>query len=236
MINKKGSHVGIILSFVIFIFFVVSLYTILYPETQKKEEKKQILESASELLIKNMSYELISNVLNINQYNPPSNPPCFSVPNISDKNVIVKKLGTSDIKQSKIESDNLLIEWDNLKKFEIYHSEKFAASIASLSSCNVLLQNQYNFGVTKTEKYVFIDDVNGIKTNYENKYIQLKDSLNIPAGVEFWFEFVKDDGTKISPTKPDIDSNIEKYKKETIVEYFDSNANIKVGYLNFEVW
>lgn len=236
MINKKGSHVGIILSFVIFIFFVTSLYTILYPATQKKEEKRQILESASELLIKNMSYELISNVLNIESFTLQVTISCFSVPNISDKNVIVKKLGTSDIISSKIESNNLLIKWDTLKKFEIYHSEKFAASTASLSSCSGIPQGEYNFGVTKTKKYVFIDDVDGIKKNYETEYIQLKDSLSIPAGVEFWFEFVKDDGTKISPTKPDIDSNIEKYKKETIVEYFDSNANIKVGYLNFEVW
>ena len=43
--NKKGSHVGMMLSFVIFVTFLVFLYSILYPMIKTGQDKKLVLDN-----------------------------------------------------------------------------------------------------------------------------------------------------------------------------------------------
>ena len=43
--NKKGSHVGMMLSFVIFVTFLVFLYSVLYPMIKLGQNKKLILDN-----------------------------------------------------------------------------------------------------------------------------------------------------------------------------------------------
>ena len=43
--NKKGSHVGMMLSFVIFVTFLVFLYSVLYPMVKIGQDKKLILDN-----------------------------------------------------------------------------------------------------------------------------------------------------------------------------------------------
>ncbi len=43
--NKKGSHVGMMLSFVIFVTFLVFLYSVLSPVVKTEQDKKLVLDS-----------------------------------------------------------------------------------------------------------------------------------------------------------------------------------------------
>jgi len=56
MLNKKrGSHVGLILSFTIFIMFIVFLYTVINPMIKKFEGKESVLDSVKVKILENIS-------------------------------------------------------------------------------------------------------------------------------------------------------------------------------------
>ena len=44
IISKKGSHVGVVVSFVIFVTFLVFLYTIVQPATVREKDRQYLLD------------------------------------------------------------------------------------------------------------------------------------------------------------------------------------------------
>ncbi len=78
--NKRGSHVGMILSFVIFITFIVFLYTVVKPAVNVGEDKKTITESIQSVVMKNASENLTSVSIEINETTNPSSK-CITLQN-----------------------------------------------------------------------------------------------------------------------------------------------------------
>ena len=90
--------------------------------------------------------------------------------------------------------------------------------------------------ITKTNSGLIESKITDLKNSYETDYAALKTNLAIPTGSDFTFTFSSpDNSTSISPENVDIpDTNI--YVSSFPIDYFDSDANLKLGILKVTVW
>lgn len=231
MKNKKGSHVGIVLSFVIFITFLIFIYTILQPEIRIQKDKEAFLDYLKIELMEEISTDLTS--ISVNSGAAGS---CLEFKNLAKDTEINSHLIVKDelgnIVQSEISDDNLCIEGNGF--FKIYHSEKFEESTDSVSGCNLVKVEDYTIGLVRTEEYVFDTKVIDLIEDYENNPNNLRSKLKVPIGSEFGFGLTYSDETKIGTEEKEISTNI--YAEEIPVQYIDSEANINLGFINIQVW
>ena len=61
--NRKGSHVGVVVSFVVFVTFLVFLYLIIQPATIRERDKQYILDYLKLNLVSNSTIALIKSPL-----------------------------------------------------------------------------------------------------------------------------------------------------------------------------
>jgi len=230
--NKRASHVGMILSFVIFITFLIFLFSITQPVTNIKTDKQDLLEYLKKGLVDEVSADVTSSSLKILEIKD-----CVKVPIIEgteEMNVIVK-----DEKQNLVESNKelnmLLIKTQGKDFFKVYYLETSTLPETGLSACEEI--KDYNIGLTKTEKYVLeikiINLTNFINENIDN-YEEIKEKLKIPFGSEFGFSFKNAEGEIISTNEREILTDI--YSEEIPIQYVDNEANIKPGFLTILIY
>lgn len=243
--KKKGSHVGIVLSFVIFITFLLFLYTMVEPSLRTQTDKEALLDYLKIELIERFSANLTSVTINTDKEVLQN---CIILKNLIGEvevnfNLIVKdKLG--DISQAKISADennDLFIEREEigLVFYKIYNSEEFEElNVEVPPSCKDLFKDQfpggYTIGLVRTEEYIFETKVIELVEEYENNYEDLRSELKIPLGSEFGFGLTYKDGTKIGIEGQNISTNI--YAEEIPVQYVNAEANISLGFINIQVW
>ncbi len=229
--KKGGTHVGIVISFAIFITFLVFLYSVLEPAIVKQKDKETLLNYLSTEIIKEMSTQLIS--LSVS-FDGQTNPACIKInhPSGTENMRVITKNIHNQIKDQQSNENELLIKSDageNL--YKVYYSvEEFENSeISGLSGCQDGQIAQAN-----QREEIFVSKVITFKEKYENDKETLKDELNVPAGSGFDFRFIKNDGSEISVSNGEISSSV--YASEIPVQYVDSEANIKGGKLIIRVW
>ncbi len=239
--KKRGSHVGIVLSFVIFITFLLFLYTIVEPSIKTQTGKEALLDYLKIELIERFSANLTSSSVTIEKELPKS---CIELKDlITELNIvpiIIVKDKSEKIFSNRIFGDNLQIdrEGDNdVFFFKIYNSEEFEEGIGgTFSSCKLYDkdQGQYTIGLVRTDEYIFDTKVIELIDEYENDYEGLKNELKIPLGSEFGFGLIYSDERKIGTEGQNISTDI--YAKEIPVQYVNTDANISLGFINIQVW
>lgn len=237
--QRKGSHVGIVISFIMFVTFVFFFYIIIQP-TITSESKKNLFD----YLRGQTAYILSENVTEVsvivNQQNSSS---CvelqdfFIKTGIGDK-FIVRTDSGSVTSQKNI--NNLRIDRDGNLFFRIYGSEEFDVGGGAISGCQILTENSgYTLGLIKTDKNVFETKIIDFIENYSTDYENMKKQLRIPAENEFGFDFVYADGTNISAQNfqiqpPTSSTNI--YVDEIQVQYISRDAAREAGLLRIKIW
>src|SRR5690606_17204328 len=92
MMNKKGSHVGMVLSFVIFVIFLVFTISILQPAVKQEKDKRALLEYLKNELANELSDQLNTTVIELK--NSQGNANCITLSGLGNfiflKNLIVK--------------------------------------------------------------------------------------------------------------------------------------------------
>ena len=251
--KKRGSHVGVVLSFVIFVTFLIFLYSIVEPTITTQRDKESLLDYLKIELMERFSTDLTTATISINRtwyvYN------CVKLMNLTeeieiDSHIIVKnKLG--NISKANIsESDNtdLFIDRENTQEvfFKIYNSEEFEElNETTISPCTELEKDEigwgghaigYSVGLVRTDEYVFEEKIVRLIGEYEIEagYENLKDELKIPLGSEFGFGLTYSNETKIGTEEKNMSTNI--YVREIPVQYVDKEANINLGFINIQVW
>jgi hypothetical protein len=243
--NKKASHVGMILSFVIFITFTVFVYTLISPNINTAESKKLLLNEIGLVLINNMSSEFTSLSISIPaSANPTTN--CITLEGILlyaeiSPNVIVRDAGQTDQPahyNPSTDFNNLRINraMTSLLFFKIYSSPEFEKiPEETIASCSAVpFESGYQIGSLNSGKYIFLKNVISLADYYSRFYDQLKTGLKISPGNEFGFEFTLSNGTKISAVGDLPTQNI--YAEDIPVQYIDDDANILSGFINVKVW
>ncbi len=238
--SKKGSHVGMIISFLIFITFTVFLYVIISPAVETGESKKTTLDYVGNEIEENVSANFTSASIQIESSKNPPGQSCLELENffiLSDMpfNAIIKN-ETNNIQEAYVNFANLLI----VRKagtnifFKVYASPEFSPLQTKTMSCFFMRSSNYNIGSITTRRYVFEKSMNELVDYYNSDYERLKDEFKIPPGTEFGFDFVQSNGTRIKVGQPPSNTNV--YTQEAPVQYIDYEANILSGFINVKVW
>jgi hypothetical protein len=227
--DKKGSHVEVIISFVIFVTFVFFIFSIIEPSIKTQENKESILNNAEFEIINRISSPMT--IITVNLANGGND--CVDLTNLMsdlgiENNIIVKDdLGRAI--NSNADGSSLEINRRSTSDtfFKIYYSREFS-ELDEGSGCPSI---NYEFGLTKTNDYIFETRMfDLINEDYET----LKSDLKIPEGVEFGYGIKLANGTTFETEGKELSTNT--YIRETPIKYVDSNGNILMGFLKTKVW
>lgn len=232
--RKRGSHVEIVLSFAIFILFLIFLYPLLIePAISTEDDKSFFLDDTKNSIIENISSNVTvltfnsgsasGNCINLNNF--------FSVNGINSKIVVEDYYGNNQ--NVRINGSSLQILRTNTSEtfFKIYNSEDFASISNSVQNpCSTV---SYTQGLTKEDDFSFEKKIIFLVESYNKDYESLKSVLGLSGDNEFDFTFSYQNGTIVG-IKKDITSNI--FADETQIEYFNTNGNLNFGKLNIRVY
>ena len=233
---KKASHVGFILSFVIFVTSVFFLYTLLVPSLKTDVAKETVVNSIRTELIEKISSDLISLTVTIDGSGGSDN--CLQFVNlISDNGISGRIIIQNEIGQvfiPYVSSSSVYVDRTintSSKLFKISVSEEFPLASSTPPSCTV---SGYSIGLIRTEKNIFQSRIEGVLDEYRNDYNTLKGELSVPKINEFGFGFVYENGTFIGTKDPNL--SISVYSQRIPVRYIDIEANKKSGDLEVRAW
>ncbi len=240
MRNRRGTHVGMILSFVVFITFIVFLYSVVQPAIKTGEDKSTTLAYIASKISENVSSDLTTVSVRIDT-NPGTN--CVELQKFlaffvlrPPYPVIVKnELGiVEEPYYGSTDNTNLVINRDN--SGNVFFTVRFSAAFPNLVSnpvapCTAV--TGYNISLSRTDMYVFEKRIYELITYYNTSYEQLRTKFNIPPGNEFSFSFRQSNGTIVDAGGT---GNVNVYAEETPIQYIDNNANILSGFINVKVW
>ncbi len=242
MKNKKGSHVGMILSFVIFITFLVFLYVVVNPSINIGTDKGKVIDYIESEITKNTSSNLTSTSIEISSGVVMTND-CVVIGSLFilleiPANIKIKN-ETGDLQEvytdiagggpriNRKSQDNLF--------FKMYYSPEFnLLGENNALTCQTITDTEYSIGLVKIAKYVFADKLIELISYYDDNYDSLKTAFEIPSNNEFGFEFVENDGTKTTADQETTSGEV--YVEEIPIQYVDENANIQTGFINIRVW
>jgi len=246
---KKGTHVGVMLSFVIFLTFLIFLYIVLEPTFKTQKSKDFEINSIKGQLMQEVQEEVVAI------------PMIFTTIDISPTHNCIKITGSHEI-FSEIDYDHLIIKdeeenflyYDNLASsgvqgiqieipenfvsgvLTIYSSQDLSIYHKDLGGCrNNEEDEEFTIGSIGTSSVIFETEILDIIQEYGNNKDELKERLGIPKEYDFSISFLDED-------KNIIDEAGEKnplsdvYVEETIIEYSDTEGNLKIGFLIIRIW
>jgi hypothetical protein len=225
------SHVGVVLSFVIFVTFIIFLYIIIRPAVDS-ENKQNLLDNIKDIIVENSSADLVSASVFIGDV--PQN--CVRLVGFLSKvemgNRIIAINENGEVLTNEISGQDLYVRKNNDEKFlKIYGSEEFdVTENGTMPGC----VSSYTLGLVRTEKIVFEKPIIQLIDNYNSDYESLKEELNIGSGNDFSLGFTYANGTSVSTQEREIIANV--FINEFPVQYISESAAREPGSLSVGIW
>ena len=224
--SKKGVHVGVVLSIVMFIGFLVFLYVIMSPAINPQKDKQAILDSLEIRLLEQVS-------ANFTTVSISTSAVCLKINktdlDASGLNAFAKDYSGNDI-YFYDSAGNTIVNPENL--FKIYYSEEeFDESVAG--SCDTPT-DIYIVKSIKTNEKTFETKILALISLYGSDYEDVKELLRVPEGNDFSFNFTYYNKTNIGTTKQIPSVNV--YAEEIPVQYVDRRANLEPGSITIKIW
>jgi hypothetical protein len=222
--EKRGTHIGIIASFSIFILFLVGLYFIMEPVLMQEKDKDLIIQYLELKLIQDFSGNLTTVLINPNITN------CMSINYTiigvnEDINSIVKDKNNNIIDSEK-HGSSLFIKNSTSSIIWIYYAYANFSNTSGISGpCTTS-----RIGSIRETKEIFEEKI----INKTNNFQEFKDNLNITPGTEFSFSFEMENGTILDARV--INTTREIRVKEVPIQYYNNQANKSNGKLRIKVW
>lgn len=234
--KKSQGHIELILSFIIFVGFVVALLFILNPVGQKKINYNNLNE-IQEKVLNNLSinYDYISLIL---EEAVPLENSCFSVDNRinKDSNFVILDEKGNNVQAKMLPNDKIYLKNNGGRYYKFYFSDEFLKSELNAITCLSLEEDKYTFGVLINEKIVFYDRLTAFNKSYIEDYSNFKKSLKI----EDDFDFVIYDINKVEIFNESLSMNKVKattvLSNEIALKTFDKNAMSKDIILRLRSW
>lgn len=242
--NRRGSHVGVVLSFVIFIAFLFFIFTVLQPKLNLSgKDKQSIVDYLRVELLNNFTYNLTTVFINVTRSHNPSQS-CIKLVNfmvnasISPRLIVLNESNVN--LSSRVVVNDLDVNRDNTNNrfFKVYESRFFddVTNTQDFSNCKkIYLDSDYSLTYRKTDSYVFETSINSTIQNYKSNYPSLKTALNIPPDSEFGIIFKNAEGVINQPSF-NITQNANVYTDDIPILYVGKNGYIKSGSLEILVW
>lgn len=244
MKKRGGTHVGVVLSFVIFVTFLVFLYTSLQPAIDVEKSKQVVLDFLEQDLSEEMSAQLTTISLKIDEdydWGEYKDADCVVLEEIEGfggEEALVKRIdsGSELITGSGLSGDYVMFELGivNYDSFKLFYSEE-PLEFKPIGFCNevaILEEENYNLAV-RNKDYIFASKISDLISEYESGSLQSR--LNVPEGTDFTFSFENQAGSLIEP----IDVNIPTtsvYSDEIPIQYINQTASINTGFITIRVW
>jgi len=252
------------ISFAIFIGFLVLIYAAVEPVITKPVGNKQYsIESLKTNLIKNISADVKRYSLSIDEsYNGDNYPSgCLKIiTNQIQNNIIVKDEQGNFIESKYDKTKNELIIKEvpgKNEKYFIYSSGEFEQDkaicsnkeIVSCSSNPASNEPCYNLKFKDSKKHIFQSRIEALKNAYgqsESQKTALRKSLGIPERNWFWFDVTDEEGNSITDiSEPEIPEEMNVYAKQIPITYIGKKnengegqdpENEKKGFLTIKLW
>ncbi len=238
--GKRGSHVEMMISFSIFILFIMTIFIIIAPSLKGKSDKTAVINSLSQKLIENSSSNITATLVKVEAgYTPPLGESCITISGggwASGESVVAREI-TGERTASSFSYPHISIAWTGNRFFKIFSSnESFEAVTLDSSTCSSPLEgSNFNVKSIKTERYVFESGIKNLKTSYDSSYEDLKAYLNFPPEQDFGFVFINSNGV-ISVNADKNTTSKEVYSVEKPIIYVDNESVISSGILRLKVW
>ena len=239
--KKRGTHVGVVISFMIFVTFLVFLYTIVQPAIRTGTSKQTLLDPLEEDLISWVSTDLTTVSIGIDKTATQN---CLKLNNLITKTeinttlVVINDSGNTFNSYVIGSTGNfgLLIDRTGSETdfFKVRISEEFdSIGPGGPSGCGDLNEGSgYNIGLIRTDKYVFESKVGESMEEYKNDYEGIKDILKVSDEFGFGFTYANDTVIKTE----DVNVPISVFAREIPIQYIDEEASIVSGLINIRIW
>jgi hypothetical protein len=232
-LNKKASHVGVILSIVIFVGFLLFMFIILDPSVRTGKDPSSIINSVKLNFKEQASANLTTLIITNNSF------PSYGCLKIDNSEIGTSGLNpyVEDIEGNPvyfIESENYL-EVDlsgNKKTYVVYYSEEeFSEPPAGV--CNSPENEEYFLNSLKTKQEIFESRILQLIFLAESDYENIRELLAIPIDVEMGFGFSYENGTKIETHDH---SSLDVFVDEEAIDYISKEGEVRPGTLIIKLW
>lgn len=237
MSNRNGSHVGFVISFVMFITFIVFMYLILNSRVDFGQQKANSLEYVKGEITDRISGNLTSASVAIGQPSPQS---CVELSNFLGAtgigNRVIVRSDSGNILNAGISGQSLQVERDGNTFFRVYGSEEFIQETDSLGSCQSLSEGSqgYTLGLIRDSKDIFESKVIRLLNNYIGDYETLKKDMKVSSMDEFGFRFIYNNRTEIKTPERNVTINV--YVDRTPVQYIKTDGTMESGFIDTIIW
>ncbi len=249
--KRAQGHVELVLSFVLFVGFVLFILLFLNPLNQK-EVSNSLLDKSWGIIEKNISidYYLVSLIIQNPSLLDNSGKSCFILENVPFDLSLVRvtdSLGnpvSSSISSSGKKNKLSISIVPEEQLYKIYSSQSFLSSSATLNSCYSDLSKKtsdktktnYSFGVVEKNSIIFYDSISKLNASYALDYTSLKNYLGITGDFGF---IVYDDSRKVifdTLSGPGIIKSSNVLSREIpIIVMKNDGSKIKMIF-NLQVW
>jgi hypothetical protein len=246
--NRRGSHIDVILSFVIFISFVIFFYAMIQPNITAREGKTAFLNYMESEIARNLSGRDLTAISILAE---PQNPhTCLQLTGfaanagISSLNLVLEN-STGSIFPAYKSGGDLYIDMaadPNSKLFNAYYSPDFEViEDNSLGGCTALIldtpPNSYSINREESYTYSYIwgNDIVKLIESYNSDYNSVKEQFDISEVNNFGFDFTYQDGTVIG-TQNNIPASAVVYSGNSPVVYVSEGGGLEAGNLIVRVW
>ncbi|MFZ1971011.1 MAG: hypothetical protein WAU65_02425 [Candidatus Nanoarchaeia archaeon] len=247
--NKRGSNVDVIISFIIFIGFLVFFYATIQPSMKTQPDKSTEINFLYQELAKSMGSNLTLITVSTNYQGGVQNHLQLvgMIDNLSSlgmpPNIVVTN-STGAIFNSVSSTHDIYVDTSsgaqNQMIFEIYYSPQFSLIPTGTltGSQNLILNantNYYTIGpVRNTSSYLLDFDIINLIGEYNNNYNALKSQFNISPVDNFGFNFTYQNLTSIGTSGAPKSSNV--YSELFPVTYLYKNSTLQEGNLIVKIW
>jgi hypothetical protein len=229
MKNQKGvSGIEMIISFTLFITFVLFIFTYMSPLSMPAS--RALLNDLENSVMENASVNVNTTGFAINTL---IDKPCFSI----DENLAGKFI--TDSKGNEISSNQQKNITYSGEKFYYINSAGIAGNYTPLNAGCVKLSKGagYSLSVERAEKIYYNKSLANMKILYDNNYSRLKSDLKFPAGSDFSIIVLDSNQQEIISMKKTA-PRVNVLSKEFPAEILSDENGIKIikGYVRLLVW
>ncbi|MFH1501299.1 MAG: hypothetical protein ABIE22_05145 [archaeon] len=228
MKNKRGmSHIEMISSFLIFVGFLIFLFTFLNP-LREAPVNTNLLDLVERGILTEINVEVGELSFRINQ----SYATCFEFSYDDIRGKVIAKNENGDKVDAESSGSTIRVGGSG-EFFRVYMHPDFTES--SLAGCSVF-EDYVNIGLSKSYRIAYYNNLVELKNDYENDYNSLKNSLNLPAKNDFAFSVRDGDENEMLSSGRTVPKGINVLARDIPVQTLYSDGNLTYLRLNIKVW
>lgn len=228
--DKRGiSHIEIMISFVIFLGFLIFLLTFLNPfhsklpnsligwvESEMVEEMEETSYSISITLIKDIE----SNCFRLED-----------IPHFKECEVVVRDESNSILKA---ENYGGVLTIEKSGEFYMAYCSDILSENRGLSGCVSLFLEDYELGVLNEKKVLSREKIQKLVDDYYKNYELTKDRFNIPSTMDYAF-ILTESSNRYEAVKEQKKTS-DQIAKTIKVEVLNEDATVEQGSLTIMIW